>query len=94
MSAGLAFTSHASRILRPGSARARAWNRRIQAVVRNESPGRLPFFCECGMESCRYSVWLTLPEARDVIESGELIIGAHFFQELEARAGTWRANLA
>ena len=39
------------------------------------------------MESCRYSVWLTLREARDVIESGELIIGAHFFRELEARAG-------
>jgi hypothetical protein len=38
------------------------------------------------MESCRDNVWLTLrEEARDAIESGELIIGTHFFQELEAR---------
>ena len=37
------------------------------------------------MDSCRRFVWLTLREARDVIESGELIIGAHLFRELEAR---------
>jgi hypothetical protein len=38
------------------------------------------------MESCRDSVWLTLREAHDAIESGELLIGAHFFEELRARA--------
>jgi len=86
VSEGLEFRCHGSRIVRPGSAQARAWNRRIQAVVRHDSPGKLPFFCECGIEYCRYSVWLTLREAREVIESGELIIGAHFFEELEARA--------
>lgn len=85
MSAGLAFRPRASRISRPGSQRARVWNHRILAVVRRDSPGRLPFFCECGIESCRDNVWLTLREARDAIESGELIIGTHFFQELEAR---------
>lgn len=62
--------------------------------MRHDSPGRLPFFCECGMESCRHSVWLTLREARDVIQSGELIIGAHFFQELEARASLAAAGHA
>lgn len=85
MSAGLAFRPHGSLIGRPGSARARVWNQRIRAVVRHDSPGRLPFFCECGIESCRDNVWLTLREALDAIESGELIIGAHFVQELEAR---------
>ena len=86
MSAALTFRPHAPRIVRPSSARARAWNQRIQAVVRHDSPGRLPFFCECGMASCRDSVWLTLRDARDAIEGGQLIIGTHFFQELEARA--------
>ena len=86
MAADLAFRVPVSRIVRPGSARARAWNKTVQAVVRRDSRGRLPFFCECGMESCRDSVWLTLREVRDAIEGGELLIGAHFFQELEARA--------
>lgn len=73
------------RLVRPGSVRARAWNQKIRAVVRAETPETLPFFCECGLEHCSRSVWLTLQEARDLIENGRLIVGAHFFEELEAR---------
>lgn len=76
---------HASRIVRPSSALARAGNERIRAVVRPDTPGKLPFLCECGLDYCHSSVWLTLEEARDVIEAGGLIIGAHFLRELEAR---------
>ena len=76
-----------SRIVRPGSARARAANQRIRAVVRADTPGSIPFFCECGLDYCHSSVWLTLQEARDLIESGGAIIGAHFFAELQARLG-------
>ena len=72
---------------RAGSARARAGNQIIREVVRGDTPGTLPFFCECGMDYCNRSVWLTLQEARDVIESGSLIIGAHVVRELEARLG-------
>jgi hypothetical protein len=75
----------AALLLRPTSARARAWNQKIRAVVRPETPGELPFFCECGMDYCQGSVWLTLQEALDRIESGGLIIGAHFFGEREAQ---------
>ncbi len=70
---------------RPGSARARAWNRKIQAVVRPDTRGKLPFFCECGMEYCHSSVWLTLQEARDLIDGGGPIIGSHFLREVETR---------
>lgn len=69
------------RLVRPGSVRARAWNQKIRAVVRAETPETLPFFCECGLEHCSRSVWLTLQEARDLIENGR-IVGAHFFEEL------------
>ena len=69
----------------PGSGRARAWNRRVCAVVHPETLGTLPFFCECGMGYCRGTVWLTLREANEAFEQGRLIIGAHFFRELEAR---------
>jgi hypothetical protein len=72
-------------MVRPGSARARAGNEKIRAAVRADTSGTLPFFCECGMGYCRSSVWLTLQEARDLIESGGLIIGTHFFAELQAR---------
>lgn len=74
----------APRIVPPRSARARAWNQRIRGVVRPETPGKLPFFCECGMDYCSQNVWLTLHEARDVIEGGGLMIGAHLFRDLEA----------
>jgi hypothetical protein len=74
-----------SRLVHPASARARAANEKIRAVVRSDTPGKLPFFCECGMDYCHSSVWLTLQEALDLIDSGRLIIGAHFFAELEAR---------
>jgi hypothetical protein len=73
------------RLVRPGSARARAWNEKIRAVVRTGTPEALPFFCECGMDYCRSTVWLTLREASGVIESGGPIIGPHFFAELGAR---------
>lgn len=85
MSAAIASRPRASRIGRAGSARARARNRRIQAVIRQDTPGALPFFCECGLESCRSSVWLTLQEAAEAIERGELIIGDHFRRALAAR---------
>lgn len=58
----------ASRNVRPGSARARACNQRIRALLRPDSGGRLPSFCECGMEDCRGNVWLTLPGASDVMD--------------------------
>jgi hypothetical protein len=32
-------------------------------------------------------VWLTLPEARDFIEGGGMLIGPHLSAELEARLG-------
>ncbi len=73
------------RLVRPGSVRARAWNQKIRVVVRAETPETLPFFCECGLEHCSRSVWLTLQEARDLLENGRLIVGAHFLEELEAR---------
>ena len=69
------------RIGHPSSARARAWNRRVCTVVHPETLGTLPFFCECGMDYCRGSVWLTLREANEVFERGRLIIGAHYFRE-------------
>jgi hypothetical protein len=75
----------AARLMRPGSVRARAWNQKIRRVVRSDTPEALPFFCECGIGHCHSSVWLTMQEARDLIDSGRLIIGAHFFEELEAR---------
>jgi hypothetical protein len=74
-----------SRIVRPGSARARAWNEKVGEVVSANTPGELPFFCECGMDNCRSSVWLTLHEARGLIESCALIIAPHFFGALETR---------
>jgi hypothetical protein len=37
------------------------------------------------MSSCHSSVWLTLQEAREAIESGGMIIGAHLFRDREAR---------
>jgi hypothetical protein len=76
------------RIGHPSSVRARAWNRRVWAVVHPETLGTLgtlPFFCECGLDYCRSSVWLTLREANEVFERGRLIIGAHFFRDFEAR---------
>jgi hypothetical protein len=75
----------AARRVRPRSARARAWNQQVRAVVRIDTREALPFFCECGIDHCQSSVWLTLQEARDLIENGLPIIGAHFFEELEAR---------
>jgi hypothetical protein len=54
-------------------------------MIRPDTTGKLPFFCECGVEHCRDSVWLTLQEAGEVIEAGGLLIGAHFFRELGAR---------
>ena len=75
----------AFRLVRSSSAaQARAGNQRILAAIRADTPGGLPFLCECGM-SCGDSVWLTLQEARDAIESGGVIIGAHFFRDLETR---------
>ena len=84
-------------ILRRGSqlapariARARAWNRRIHEVVHPDSPGELPFFCECGLSSCRSNVWLTLAEARRAIDSGRMIVGAHCVTELEVGSVSMR----
>lgn len=74
----------ASRRIRPGTARARAWNQRIGAVVRRDTSETLPFFCECGIEFCRDSVWLTLQEARELIERGEPIVSDHLVRELDA----------
>lgn len=86
MSAALAFNRRrGSRPVRPGSARARAWNEKIREVVSADTLGELPFFCECGMDNCRSSVWLTLHEARGLIDGGGSIIGSHFFGALEAR---------
>jgi hypothetical protein len=85
MSAAVEPLGH--RVVRPESARARAWNQRVWAVVRPDTLGPLPFFCECGMEYCRSSVWLTLEEATEVIERGGLIIGGHFRRDLEAHLG-------
>lgn len=67
------------------SAGARAGNEKIRAAVRGDTTGTLPFFCECGMSTCRDSVWLTLQEACAAIESGRLIIGEHVFRQLDAR---------
>ena len=75
----------ATRIVRPASAPARARNRRIQAVIRPDTPGKLPFTCECGMGHCNDSVWLTLPEASDLMERGGFIIGDHFIREARDR---------
>ena len=80
MSAAVDLGRPAARTVRPGSARARARNQRVRAVVRADTPGKLPFFCECGMEYCQTSVWLTLQEVRDLVELGEAIIGDHFSQ--------------
>jgi hypothetical protein len=85
MAAAVVDRRRGARLLHPSSARARASNEKIRAVVRPDTPGALPFFCECGMSSCHGSVWLTLQEARDAIDSGRAIIGTHFLRELEAR---------
>ncbi len=74
-----------SGIVRPGSRRNRASNLRIRATIRPDTQGKLPFFCECGMDHCRDSVWLTLTEANKLMDEGGLLIGAHFVQELRAR---------
>jgi hypothetical protein len=50
---------------------ARAWNQRVRAVVHPQTLDKLPFFCECGMDYCHDSVWLTLQEARDLIEEAD-----------------------
>lgn len=86
MSAALEFgQEHRSRLIPARSALARAGNEKIRAAVRADTTGALPFFCECGMDHCRNSVWLTLQEACDAIEGGRLIIGEHFLRQLEAR---------
>lgn len=69
--------ARASRIVRPRSARARARNQRVRALIRPDTQGKLPFFCECGLEDCRRSAWLTLQEAGDLIQSGGLILAVH-----------------
>jgi len=55
----------------------RSGNKRVRLVVRADTNGRLPFFCECGQENCRRSLWLSLQEAADVIDSGGIILAAH-----------------
>jgi hypothetical protein len=85
VSAAVESRSPVSGVVRLGSARARAWNQQIRAVVRPDTLGELPFFCECGTESCGCRVWLTLEEVRDLIECGESITGGHFSCEPEAR---------
>lgn len=86
MSAALEISqARRSRLIPARSAQARARNEKIRAAVRADTTGALPFFCECGMDSCRSSVWLTLQEACDAFESGRLIIGKHFLRQLEAR---------
>lgn len=72
-------------LVRPGSAQARDRNERILAAIRRDTPGKLPFFCECGLGSCRYSVWLTLEEADGLMAAGKPILGVHVFRELRAR---------
>lgn len=66
---------------------ARAWNERIRAVLRPDTPGAVPFFCECGFDHRLASVWLTLPEASRILERGGLIVGAHVFEDLDAQLG-------
>jgi hypothetical protein len=56
------------------SARARAANQRIRAVVRADATDRLPFFCECGRHSCHSEVWLSLQEVAKSIENGRMIL--------------------
>jgi hypothetical protein len=85
VSATIDLSQPASRIARLGSARARDRNQRVRAAVRPDTSGKLPFFCECGMEYCQSSVWLTLQEVHALMDRGQAIIGDHFFQELEAR---------
>lgn len=77
--------------VRPGSVRARGLNQRIRAEIRSDTRGELPFFCECGMDHSDASVWITLQEARDVIERGSPILGEHFFQELAAQRSRSKA---
>lgn len=72
-------------LVRPESARARSWNQTIRAVVRADTAEELPFFCECGVDGCEGRAWLTLQEARAIIERGGRIIGPHVPGELEAR---------
>jgi hypothetical protein len=40
----------------------RKGNEEIRAVVKADPGDRIPFFCECGRESCRRPVWLSLDE--------------------------------
>jgi hypothetical protein len=72
-----ASPSPAVLVARRRAARARAWNQKVRANVQPMTLEKLPFFCECGRDYCHHPVWLTLQEARDLIEAGKLIVGAH-----------------